>query len=49
MSAHGWFVLAAYAAAIVAIGGVALAIILDHRALNAALARLPDSDEEGAA
>ncbi len=46
MSAHAWFVFAAYAISLLAIGGAALAILIDHRALKAALARLPDDDEE---
>jgi heme exporter protein CcmD len=49
MSAHAWFVLAAYAVTALAIGAVALAVILDHRALNASLARVPAADEESAA
>ena len=49
MSVHGWFVFAAYAVSALAIGAVALAVILDHRALNTALARLPAADEENAA
>jgi heme exporter protein CcmD len=48
MSAHAWFILASYAIAALAIGGAALAIVLDHRALKHALAKLPASPDEEA-
>jgi heme exporter protein CcmD len=48
MSAHAWFILASYAIAALAIGGAALAIVLDHRALKHALAKLPSSPDEEA-
>lgn len=37
---HGGFILASYAAVIVVLGGLALAIMLDHRAQRRALAEL---------
>lgn len=46
MSAHFWFVFASYAIAALAIGGAALAIVLDHRALKRALGKLPASVDE---
>jgi|DEB19_MinimDraft_3_1074340.scaffolds.fasta_scaffold658372_2 heme exporter protein CcmD len=49
MSAHAWFVFVAYAVTALAIGAVALTVILDHRALKDALARVPAADEESAA
>ena len=48
MSAHAWFILASYAIAALAIGGAALAIVVDHRALQHALAKLPASPDEEA-
>ncbi|WP_082610045.1 heme exporter protein CcmD [Bosea sp. Root381] len=37
---HGGFILASYAAVIVVLGGLALAILLDHRAQRRALEAL---------
>jgi heme exporter protein CcmD len=48
MSAHGWFILASYAVTTLAIGGAALAIVLDYRALKRALDKLPASPDEEA-
>ena len=48
MSAHAWFILASYAIATLAIGGAALAIVLDYRALKRALDKLPASPDEEA-
>ena len=48
MSAHGWFILASYAIALLTIGGATLAILLDHRALKRALDALPASPDEEA-
>jgi heme exporter protein CcmD len=48
MSAHAWFILASYAIATLAIGGAALAIVLDYRALKRALGKLPASPDEEA-
>lgn len=48
MSAHLWFVFASYSIAILAIGGAALAIVLDYRALKRALGKLPASPDEEA-
>jgi len=37
---HGGFILASYAAVIIVLGGLAFAILLDHRAQQRALAAL---------
>ncbi len=41
MSAHEGFILAAYVLTLAVIGGSALVIMLDYRALRRALAKLP--------
>lgn len=46
-AAHSGFILAAYGAAIVVIGGAALAIWLDHRRLKRELARLGADRDAG--
>ena len=48
MSAHGLFILASYAIAALTIGGAALAVLLDYRALKRALDALPASPDEEA-
>ena len=56
MSQHALFILASYALAGAVIGGLTLALILEHRNLRRALAKLPqratsrgDSDDGGRA
>ena len=46
MTTHGAYILASYAFAAVVIGGMALAIVLRHRALLRALDALPARDDE---
>ena len=39
---HAGYILAAYAAAVLVIGGLVIRALLDHRSLSAALARLEE-------
>jgi heme exporter protein CcmD len=44
VSAHGAYILAAYAVTAVVVGGLTLTILLQHRALRRALDALPRRD-----
>jgi heme exporter protein CcmD len=46
MTTHGVYILASYAFAAVVVGGMAVAIVVRHRALLRALAALPARDDE---
>jgi heme exporter protein CcmD len=48
MSDHTNFIVAAYAIAVFVVGALIVSIILQHRALKAALAKLPTRDLDDA-